>query len=425
MATTVLIGIQWGDEGKGKIIDVLTEQADVVVRYQGGGNAGHTVEIGDQKYILHLIPSGILRPGKECVIANGVVVDPIALVSEIQDLEKRGLSVRDRLRLSSRAHLVCAYHKLTDACQENAAAAGRQIGTTRRGIGPTYADKARRVGLRAGEMLDAAGFERRFRDQLAATNHLLTLYGAKPLDVDKEWALMAPAVAALAPLVTDTVLTVNRARLAGRRLLFEGAQGMWLDVDYGTYPFVTSSNTTVGGACTGGGIAPRHITDVMGVAKAYTTRVGEGPFPTELSGDAGVALREAGKEYGATTGRPRRCGWFDAVACRYAVMLNGVDGLAVTKLDVLDNLAELKICTAYRLDGKTLDAPPTEAAALARVVPVYETVPGWQAPTTGVRSFDALPAKAQAYLHRLAELTGAPVRLVSTGPNRAATFFVR
>ena len=423
MAVTVLVGIQWGDEGKGKIIDVMTELADLVIRFQGGNNAGHTVEIGASKYVLHLIPSGILRAGKRCIIGNGVVVNPVDLLKEVQELEQRGIAVRSRLELSSRAHLVFAYHRLADASRETKLG-GSMIGTTKRGIGPTYADKANRVGIRAGDLCHIARLEQRFRAQLAAYNRVFAQQGVELLDADTEWPAIANAARELAPLVTDTIVSVNRAAKAGQSLLFEGAQGTHLDIDYGTYPYVTSSNTTTGGACTGGGISPRAITQVVGVVKAYTTRVGEGPFPTELRGADGEDLRKVGSEYGATTGRPRRCGWFDAIACRYAVLLNGVDSLAVTKLDVLDHLPEIKICTAYRLDGQTISDFPADTEALARVEPVYESVRGWQQPTTQAQSWAELPPLAQAYLNRLAELLETRVGLVSTGPGREQTFTV-
>ncbi len=421
MPVTVLVGIQWGDEGKGKIIDVLTEQTDVIVRYQGGNNAGHTVEVGNDKYVLHLIPSGILRADKRCIIGNGVVVSPVDLLSEITDLEARGIAVRDRLEISSRAHLVFKYHRLADAARELSAGKA-MIGTTKRGIGPTYADKANRVGIRACDLCHKERLESKFRAQAERYNRIFAAQGSELLDVEAEWATISAAADALAPLVTDTVLTVNRSIKAGKNLLFEGAQGMHLDIDYGTYPYVTSSNTTTGGACTGGGVAPRHITDVIGVVKAYTTRVGEGPFPTELLGPEGDSLREAGHEYGATTGRPRRCGWFDAVANRYAVMVNGVDQLAVTKLDVLDNQKTIKVCTAYTLDGETITDFPADLESLQRVQPVYAEMPGWMTDTTAVRTWNDLPEKAQAYLQWLSELLETRIGIVSTGPGRLQTF---
>ncbi len=423
MASTVLIGLQWGDEGKGKIIDVLSEQADVVVRFQGGNNAGHTVEVGDQKFVLHLIPSGILHAGKECVIGNGVVVDVLALAQEIGDLEERGFEVVDRLRLSSRSHLVFRYHRLLDGLSENKLGAGK-IGTTMRGIGPAYADKVNRVGLRAALLRHPAALEAEFRRLAARANETLAAHGAELLDIEAEWRAVAVVAAKLAPLVTDTVLAVNRASQAGREILFEGAQGAWLDIDYGTYPFVTSSNTTAGGACTGGGLAPSRIDHVLGVYKAYTTRVGSGPFPTELDDEMGALLRREGSEFGATTGRPRRCGWFDAVATRYAVMVNGADRLAITKLDVLDQLETLKICTAYQLRGQTITDMPSDLDDIAAVKPIYEEMPGWRCSTVDASCWDDLPVNAQRYLARLAELTGGHIYILSVGPKRAQTFFV-
>jgi adenylosuccinate synthase len=424
MATTVLLGIQWGDEGKGKIIDVLTEKADVVVRFQGGSNAGHTVEIGEDKYVLHLIPSGILRPDAQCVIGNGVVINPGSLVDEIEGLEAGGIDVRSRLRLSSRAHLVFPYHIEMDGFREDGSGES-SIGTTRRGIGPAYSDKANRSGVRAADLRRPDVLKDRFAMQVAAYNKRFELVGADiRIDFDAEWAKLARAAEVLGPLVDDTTLSLNRAIADGKHLLLEGAQGTWLDVDFGTYPFVTSSNTTTGGACSGTGVPPTAIEHVIGVAKAYTTRVGRGPFPTELLGPDGEALREAGREYGATTGRPRRCGWFDAVACRYAVMLNGIDSLAVTKLDVLDDRETLQICTAYELDGERIDDMPDVPEDLARVTPIYESAPGWLSSTADIRTWDALPENAQAYLSRLSELVGARIGIVSTGPERERTFSV-
>ncbi len=423
MAVTVLIGVQWGDEGKGKIIDVLTEKSDVIVRFQGGNNAGHTVEIGDSKYVLHLIPSGILREGRQCIIGNGVVVNPTGLVNEILELEAQGVEVRDRLRISSRAHLVFVYHQLADAARE-AKLGGSMIGTTKRGIGPTYADKAHRVGIRGGDLANKTRLEARFRAQAEAYNKQFEAQGLELMDIDAEWEKLSGAADILGPMVDDTVFSVNAAIKDGKSVLFEGAQGVHLDTDYGTYPYVTSSNTTTGGACTGGGIAPKHVSEVVGVVKAYTTRVGEGPFPTELHGEEGEALRQAGNEFGATTGRPRRCGWFDAIACRYATMVCGVDTLAITKVDVLDNLPELKICTSYRINGVETTQFPADLDDLNAVEPVYETMPGWQCDTSKARSWEDLPEKAQLYLKRLASLIDARIGIVSTGPNREQTFFV-
>lgn len=425
MATTVLIGIQWGDEGKGKIIDVLTENADMVVRFQGGNNAGHTVEIGDDTFVLHLIPSGIFREQAQCVIGNGVVVDPLVLVEEMAGLEARGVKFDGRLEISTRSHLIFKYHRALDGLRESLCSEGTKIGTTKRGIGPAYSDKAARCGIRAVEMLDTKRFEARFRQQAAYYNTIFQGYKLDPLDVDAEWELVKKAAARLIPFVKDTVLSVNRAAKAGKCLFFEGAQGMLLDVDYGTYPFVTSSNTTSGGACTGSGLSPKYIDQVVGVMKAYSTRVGEGPFPTELDGDPqGAKLRKVGNEFGATTGRPRRCGWFDAVSCRYSCMVNGVDKLAITKLDVLDSFEELKVCVAYEVDGVKLADMPSDTDDIIKAKPVYETLPGWNTSTRDARSFKQLPPAAQAYLTYIAKLVDAQIGIVSVGPNRSQTFYV-
>ena len=422
MPADILIGTQWGDEGKGKLIDVLTRDVDAVVRFQGGSNAGHTVEIGDEKYVLHLVPSGIFRPGVACIIGNGVVVDPVGLMEEMRALTARGLNVK-QIQLSDQAHLIFAYHKRADAMKEAAAAkVGRKIGTTGRGIGPAYCDRAARTGIRAGMLTKLDKLEAAFRDRAARYNQEFAAAGVEKIDIDREWGELAEAAHYLAPFVTDTVVSVNKLLKAGKKVLCEGAQGTLLDVDHGTYPYVTSSSTVSGGACTGAGIAPRHIGTVWGVIKAYTTRVGEGPFPTELFDETGEELRQIGREFGATTGRPRRCGWFDAVASRYSCMINGVDKLAVTKLDVLDTLAEIKICVAYELDGKKIDHLPSDVDDLARVKPVYETLPGWQCSTSEATSCDQLPDQARHYLDRMSELVEAEVAIISVGPKREQTF---
>lgn len=423
MASTVLVGLQWGDEGKGKIIDYLTERSDVVVRFQGGNNAGHTVLVGAEKFVLHLIPSGILRQGTLNIIGNGVVLNPVALWDEVDALQRRGIDVSSRLRISDRCQLIFSYHCLWDGVREGQLGA-RSIGTTRRGIGPAYADKVSRTGLRAGLMGDPARLEAQFRAQAEHYRGLFRQAGAADYDVDAEWAKVAAVLPRLAPMVADTVLMVNRAADDRKEILFEGAQGCWLDIDYGTYPFVTSSNTTAGAACTGGGLPPCRVDRVIGVLKAYSTRVGSGPFPTELDDATGELLRATGGEFGATTGRPRRCGWFDAVASRYAVMLNGVSRIALTKLDVLDNLETLRICTAYQLDGRTITDMPSDSTLLERVVPVYEEMPGWQQDTTRARSYRELPSRARAYIRRLLELTGGRLSIVSVGPKRDQTFTV-
>ena len=420
MANTVLIGAQWGDEGKGKIIDVLTEAADWVVRYQGGNNAGHTVEIGNERYVLHLIPSGILRTTTKNVIGHGVVVDPLALVKEITDLEQRGVDLRGRFFLSDRAHLVLPYHNLLDASREQAAGAGAKIGTTKRGIGPAYGDKAARVGLRTGDLLDPA-FPELLRRRVEDSNRVLGAWGQPQLDFDKLLGDCRAATAKLAPFIADTIPLLNAAIARKESILFEGAQGTMLDLDYGTYPFVTSSSATAGGACTGAGVAPNRIERVIGVIKAYTTRVGEGPFPTELHDAMGEQLRKTGHEFGATTGRPRRCGWFDLVVARYSAMLNGIDAWALTKLDVLDGIKMIKICIAYDCDGARLTSVPANIRQLERCQPIYEEFAGWMCKTTDTTRFEDLPVRAQAYVRRLEELTGVKVGLLSVGPRRAST----
>jgi len=421
MSNTVLVGAQWGDEGKGKIIDVLTENVDVVVRYQGGNNAGHTVEIDEERYVLHLIPSGIFRPGTACIIGNGVVVDPIALMAEVKELAGRGLIVDGRLFISDRAHAVFPYHRALDSSREGAALkGGTKIGTTQRGIGPAYGDKIMRTGLRMVD-LTTADFAERLTKRLEENNKLLVSAGAEPIKKDAVLQQYLEAAKALKPFITDTATMLNKARIEGKSMLFEGAQGTMLDIDFGTYPFVTSSNSTVGGACTGTGVPPQCIDRVVGVIKAYTTRVGEGPFPTELKDGTGELIRTRGREFGATTGRPRRCGWFDAVVGRYSAMINGVDYWAMTKLDVLDEINTLRVCVAYECDGKTFDTVPASLDLLARCKPVYRDFEGWMAPTKDVTRFEDLPAKARAYVAKLCELTGVPLGILSVGPRRANT----
>ena len=413
MANTILVGAQWGDEGKGKIIDYLTDDADIVVRSQGGNNAGHTIVHGKKKFVLHLIPSGILRRGKTCVIANGVVVDPLALVVEIDGLRGRGIKVGKNLLLSDSAHLVMPWHRLLDE-QRELRKGKNKIGTTKRGIGPAYGDKAARTGLRVGDLLDKDVFAQKLKLRLAENNAVLKSLGAKPIAYQPLLKSYLAAAKVLRPHVTNTVVWLHDTMSRGKSLLFEGAQGTYLDIDHGTYPFVTSSNTTAGGACTGSGVPPHRMDTVIGVMKAYTTRVGEGPFPTE--DDAlGDMLHGMGREFGATTGRARRCGWFDAVATHYASMINGIDKIAITNLDGLDAVPEIKVCTAYKLDGKTLRHPPTDAAEWARCRPVYRKFPGWMKPTSGVRRFQDLPPNARRYVHALADLTGAKLGIVSVG----------
>ena len=419
MPVDILVGTQWGDEGKGKLIDVLTGDVDMVVRFQGGNNAGHTVEIGEERYVLHLVPSGIFRPGVRCVIGNGLVVDPIALVEELEGIRARGIAA-DTLELSDRAQLIFVYHKRADALNEKGAA--RKIGTTGRGIGPAYCDKMRRSGIRGCDLCKPEILSAKFRAEAARYNKIFAEAGAEEIDIEKELSLVLEAAAKLAPLVRNTAYSVVEAVKQGKNVLCEGAQGGLLDVDHGTYPFVTSSNTISGGACTGAGIPPTAVRNVYGVIKAYTTRVGEGPFPTELFDAAGELLRARGREFGATTGRPRRCGWFDAVAARYSCMLSGVNKLLVTKLDVLDEFDEIAICTAYEIDGVRTDEFPAAVEDLEKVKPVYELVPGWKTSLDAVTSVDQLPENARKYLARMAELIGADIEIISVGPRRDQTF---
>ncbi len=423
MASTVILGMQWGDEGKGKIIDVLAEKADVVVRFQGGNNAGHTVEIGENKFVLHLIPSGILRQDSQCIIGNGVVIDLLGLVNEIEELEARNIKIRDRLQISNRAHLVFKFHKLLDGLKENKLG-GKMIGTTLRGIGPAYADKINRVGIRADELKNKARFKEKFKIGLDHYNRIFESNGIELLDLESEWKTVEPAINYIAPLINDTVLSLNKAIANENAVLFEGAQGVWLDVDHGTYPFVTSSNTTIGGVCTGSGVAPKHIDKVIGVVKTYTTRVGSGPFPTELETEEGNSLREAGNEYGATTGRPRRCGWFDAVATNYACMVNGIDSLAFTKLDVLDRMDVIKVCIRYDINGDIVSSVPANIDQFDDIKPIYEDHPGWKCDTSSSRSWNDLPQNAQRYLSRLSELTNVKIDIVSVGPGRKQILFI-
>jgi adenylosuccinate synthase len=419
MSNTILVGAQWGDEGKGKIIDVLTEQADIVVRTQGGNNAGHTVYIGKQKYVLHLIPSGILRKSKVCVIGNGVVVDPVSLVGEITGLGKLGIKVVDNLILSETAHLVLPYHRELDE-QREILKGKNKIGTTKRGIGPAYGDKAARVGLRVIDLVNPARFEEKLRVKIKENNEVLKAFGARPLSFKKVHETYRAAGDTLAPFVANTVVYLHKAMQRQKDILFEGAQGTFLDIDHGTYPYVTSSNTTAGGSCTGSGVAPHRMDRVVGVMKAYTTRVGEGPLPTENSEIADL-LHGMGREFGATTGRARRCGWFDSVATRHATMVNGIDELAVTNVDGLDTLEVIRACIGYRLGGKTLDYVPNDAQLLAQCEPIYVDFPGWKQSTTKARRWKDLPQRARSYLQALAELTCAKLSIVSIGPAREQT----
>ena len=422
MANTILVGAQWGDEGKGKIIDVLTEQADVVVRTQGGNNAGHTVHIQGRKYVLHLVPSGILRPGKTCVIGNGVVVDPISLVEEIEGLRRLGVRIGRNLFLSETAHLVFPYHRELDEHRESLKGK-HKIGTTKRGIGPAYGDKAARTGLRVIDLIQPARFQKQLELRIRENNEILKAFGAKPLSFKKVHAQYRAAGDYLKPFVTNTVVLLHEAVRRGDDVLLEGAQGTFLDIDHGTYPFVTSSNTTAGGACTGSGIPPHRMDRVVGVMKAYTTRVGEGPLPTE-NAEVADMLHAMGREFGATTGRPRRCGWFDAVATRHACMVNGIDELAITNVDGLDSVETIKVCIGYRDGTRRYDYIPNDIEALSRCQPVYAEFPGWHTPTHEARKWKDLPAKTRSYLKAIAELTGAKLSIASVGPGREQTIFV-
>ena len=425
MSVRVILGAQWGDEGKAKIVDYLTGDADVVVRYQGGANAGHTIKAGDLEFVFHLIPAGIVHQEKSCVIGNGVVLDPSALFSEVEDLEQRGISVEGRLFISPNTHLVMPYHKRLEQASEERE--GQEAsGTTLRGIGPCYQDKINRsAGIRVGDLMDADMLPVKIRSVLKEKNDILTqVYGLEPMEdtpIIKDYIALGDR---LAPFVTDTSVYLNQAIEEGRGVLFEGSQGTLLDVDHGTYPFVTSSNTTAGGACTGAGIGPTKIDEVVGVVKAYTTRVGNGPFPTELTDEMGERIRSIGHEFGATTGRPRRCGWLDIVILRLAARINGLSSMAVTRVDILDELEEIKICTHYRYNGEDLMHFPSDLKVLAKCEPVYEVFKGWQAPTSGIRSWADLPARARIYLNRIKELTRTPISIVSVGPDREETIVV-
>ena len=418
---TVLVGAQWGDEGKGKVIDFLTEEADVVVRFQGGSNAGHTVVVGDKKYVLHLVPSGVLHDGKHCVIGNGVVMDPFDLMKELEQVESWGFELKGRFHISERAHMVMQWHRAIDKAAEAARPEGHKIGTTGRGIGPAYAAKVGRYGMRVGDILKP-DFLDLVRAQVAEANRALAALGAQPLDPEEMVKLYTPMVKALMPYVTDTIQFLHENLDEKKSILFEGAQATMLDIDFGTYPFVTSSNPTAGGACTGSGVPPRAIDRVIGVLKLYTTRVGEGPFPTELFDEDGETLRKRGGEFGATTGRPRRCGWFDAVVARYAQRVNGVDFWAMTKLDVLDTFPVVKICTGYRRDdGFVYQTFPADLAVLKRCTPVYEELPGWQSETSHITDYSELPENAKKYVNRILDLVGGKLGVLSVGPARETT----
>lgn len=422
--TMVILGGQWGDEGKGKIVDLLTEHAQVVVRFQGGHNAGHTLVIDGNKLVLHLIPSGILHDGVTCVLGQGVVISPQALMDEIDLLNQKGIPVLERLRVSNAATLVLPYHVALDKAREQAQGA-KAVGTTCRGIGPAYEDKVARRALRVVDLLSPTQFEAKLDKILEYHNFVLTNYYHVP-PVAKEPILIEAekARARLSKVITDVPALLAGAYADNQNIIFEGAQGALLDIDHGTYPYVTSSNTTAGGVATGSGFGPRYIQEIVGVTKAYCTRVGGGPFPTELKDDIGKKIAEIGQEVGATTGRARRCGWFDAVAMRRSAQLNSMSSLAITKLDVLDGLKEIKICTGYRLEDKEWDIPPVDSEELAKCEPVYEVWPGWQESTRGIRTWDALPLAARKYLERLSQLVGTPIGMVSTGADRRDTIML-
>ena len=424
MPATVLVGAQWGDEGKGKIIDVLSESTDIVVRFQGGSNAGHTVIVGEEKYVLHLMPSGILHPGKICVIGNGVVVDPQALIKEVDELIERGVEFAGRFFVSDRAHVVFPYHGALDSQREDQSEGAEKIGTTKRGIGPTYSDKVARIGLRMGDLV-SDDFPELLASRVENANQALVAMGADPVDYDTVCTQYQALAERLKPYVADCIPMLTQAQRDGKSILFEGAQGTMLDIDFGTFPYVTSSNATAGGACTGSGVPPNRIDRVLGVVKAYTTRVGEGPFPTELFDVDGETLAREGHEFGATTGRPRRCGWFDAVVARYAANVNGVDLWAITKLDVLDNFERIKIAVAYEADGVRYDTVPASVTTLARCKPIYEEMPGWQSRTSEISAYDDLPQAAREYVARLCELTGVELGVLSVGAGRSQTLRIK
>ena len=423
MSSVVVMGTQWGDEGKGKIVDHLAQQAQVVVRYQGGNNAGHTVVVKGVESKLNLLPSGILYPGKTCIIGNGVVVDPAHLLKEIAAMQERGIDMSG-LKISNRAQVILPYHRLMDEVDEESRGDAK-IGTTKKGIGPCYVDKNARIGIRFVDLMDPEEFARRLKINLTAKNRILTeLFGRKPLDYEEILAEYLGYADKLRPYVTDTIFTLHDAIGRGEKILFEGAQATMLDIDYGTYPYVTSSHPVAGGACVGAGVGPSAIGKVVGVVKAYTTRVGEGPFVTELHDETGNLIRERGHEYGTTTGRPRRTGWLDTVVVKYACLLSGIDCLAITRLDILDALPTLKICTGYRYKGQPLHEYPASLKVLYEVEPIYEELPGWQSDITGIRRYEDLPLNARRYVERLSECSGARLGVISVGPDREQTILL-
>lgn len=423
MPVDVVVGAQWGDEGKGKIVDLLSENVDIVARYQGGPNAGHTVVIGDKEYVFHMLPAGILHENVTCVIGNGAVIDPAALMEEIRQITDLGISITGRLLISHNAHLIMPYHKLLDKLWEQGE---NRIGTTGRGIGPAYIDKFMRTGIKIVDLLDREALCSKLRRNIDEKNLLLQkVYASEELDVEKITQEYQEFDEKIDEYVADTVLYLNNALKEGKRILAEGAQGALLDVDHGTYPFVTSSNPTSGGACTGLGIPPTSVRSVIGVVKAYTTRVGGGPFPTELKDELGSKLRELGDEYGATTGRPRRCGWFDAVSTRYAAMVNGIDRIAITKIDVLSHLDEIMICISYEYNGKTLKTFPTDLSSLEKITPVYQSFEGWKTSIADVTEYEELPLNTRRYIEAMAQLTGTKVWIVSVGAQRQKTIMMK
>lgn len=424
----VIIGAQWGDEGKGKVVDLLADRFDIVARYQGGHNAGHSVYVGDKAFVLRLLPSGIIHADKICVLGNGMVIDPKAFFEEVDQIKEQGIEVSpERLKVSSRAHLIMPYHRALDHTSEERLG-NERIGTTLRGIGPAYEDKAGRRGIRVSDALSAEMLRMRIERNLEEANRIIVLYGQQPLRADEIFEEVAPLVERLRPFVAETSHFLAEQRKKNSKILLEGAQATLLDVDHGTYPYVTSSNPTAGGASVGAGIPPHHITGVLGIVRTYATRVGEGPFPTEmLDGEEPVAhlIRERGNEYGSVTRRPRRCGWFDAVATRYAAELNGFDSIALTKLDVLDTLDEIKVCVGYEMNGKRIDTFPAVTHDLRLITPVYETLPGWRSDTVGTTEFYKLPENAQLYVRFLSERIGVEIGLISTGPERDQTIILK
>ena len=423
----VIIGAQWGDEGKGKVVDLLADRFDIVSRYQGGHNAGHSVYVGDRAFVLRLLPSGVIHPGKTCVLGNGMVIDPKAFFEEVDQIAEQGIEVTpERLKVSSRAHLIMPYHRALDHTSEERLG-NEKIGTTLRGIGPAYEDKAGRRGIRVSDALSPELLRLRIERNLEEANRIIVLFGHQPLRTDDILEEIEPLVERLRPFVCETSHFFAEARKQKQKILLEGAQATLLDVDHGTYPYVTSSNPTAGGASVGAGIPPHHITGVLGIVRTYATRVGEGPFPTEMLDDeesTAELIRERGNEYGSVTRRPRRCGWFDAVATRYAAELNGFDSIALTKLDVLDALAEIRVCTGYEIGGRRIDTFPAVSHDLRQIKPIYETLPGWQTETLGVTRFDALPENARKYVEFLSGKIGVEIGLISTGPERDQTIIL-